>query len=262
MTGRHPFILLLAMAILAGCQNNNISPPLKDCNQSDLNFTATVTNTDCGLATGMLEVIAIGGEQPYSYSLEGGVAQETALFINLATGEYLVKVMDGFGCSTEKIALVANKSGLSVSVSATNSDCGSANGSINVNADSGVEPYQYQLDNEPPQASPAFVVGPGIYNITITDSNGCEFILSQVVKSNTTYTTHVQPIIVNSCAIIGCHDGSNSSLPNYNNFSEVQAGASMIKSRTQSGNMPKTGSLTQNQIDLIACWVDDGALNN
>jgi hypothetical protein len=68
--------------------------------------------------------------------------------------------------------------------------------------------------------------------------------------------------MANSCAISGCHDGSVSSLPNFSNLSVIQANASMIKSRTQSGNMPKTGSLTQNQIDLIACWVDDGALDN
>jgi hypothetical protein len=26
--------------------------------------------------------------------------------------------------------------------------------------------------------------------------------------------------------------------------------------------MPKQGSLTQDEIDAIVCWVDDGALNN
>ena len=207
-------------------------------------------------------VIASTGEPPYSYRIGEGVTQETAKFENLAAGEYKVKVIDNLGCLVEKIALVANNNGLTVSATSTNSNCTSTNGSIKVSASNGVEPYQYQLDNDPPQASPDFAVSPGIYVILITDNNGCEFVLSQLVKSNTSFTTNIQPIIANSCAVNGCHDGSNSSLPNFSSLSVVQANASMIKSRTQSGNMPKTGSLTQNQIDLIACWVDDGALDN
>ena len=46
-------------------------------------------------------------------------------------------------------------------------------------------------------------------------------------------------------------------------FSNIQSSASQIKSLTQSGAMPKNGSkLSQTQLDAIACWVDDGALNN
>jgi hypothetical protein len=254
-------IPIISVLVIVSCQYNKLESPV-DCSQSALDFTATVTNTDCGLSTGVIDIIAVAGKPPYKYSIDGGVTQETAKFENLAAGEYNVKVVDNLGCIVEKIAFVAIANGLTVSATSTTSDCGNTNGSIEVNASNGVEPYQYQLDNETPQESPDFVVGPGIYVILITDGNGCEFVLTQMVKSNTLYATDIQPIISNSCAINGCHDGSNSSLPNFNSLSVVQANASMIKSRTQSGNMPKTGSLTQEQINLIACWVDDGALDN
>ena len=254
-------VSILTVVYIVSCQYNKLESPV-DCSQSNLDFTATITDTDCGLTTGLIEIIATAGEPPYSYSLDGGSIQGTSIFEGLGAGDYQVKVTDNLGCTSEKIVAVANKNGLTVSSTSTLSDCGSTNGSINVNASNGVEPYQYQLDSEPPQASPDFVVGPGLYIILITDNNGCEFVLSQIVKSNTLYATDIQPIMSNSCAINGCHDGSNSSLPNFNNLSVVQANASMIRSRTQSRNMPKTGSLTQNQIDLIACWVDDGALDN
>lgn len=254
-------ISILTVVYIASCQFNELESPV-DCSQSDLDFAATITNTDCGLSTGIVDIIAVAGDPAYSYSIGEGLTQETGKFENLAAGEYQVIVTDNLGCTSEKMIVVANKNGLTVSATSTISDCGSTNGSINVNASNGVEPYQYQLDSEPPQASPDFVVGPGLYIILITDNNGCEFVLSQIVKSNTLYATDIQPIMSNSCAINGCHDGSNSSLPNFNNLSVVQANASMIRSRTQSRNMPKTGSLTQNQIDLIACWVDDGALDN
>lgn len=261
MTMKRILFTILAMVAIAGCQNNSIAPKI-DCSQSDLDFTATITDTDCGLETGIIEIIATGGEPPYSYSIDGGATQGTPIFETLVAGEYKVKVSDNIGCINEKMVVVANKNGLTVSAMSKTSDCGVTTGSIKINASNGVEPYQYQLDSQSPQASPDFVVGPGIYIILITDKNGCEFVLSQLVKSNTTYGADILPIMANSCAVNGCHDGSNSTLPNFDNFIEVQVNASMIKSRTQSGNMPKTGSLTQNQIDLIACWVDDGALDN
>lgn len=261
MTRRFIFIPLLAFICFISCQNNNVEPAV-DCSQSDLGLNAMITNTDCGLSTGMIDIAATGGVPPYIYSLDGGVVQESAKFTGLGEGEYNIKVTDSKGCVAEKMVLVGSKNGLSVSVTTTNSDCGNTNGSININASNGVEPYQYQLDSEAPQASPAFVVGPGIYSLTITDNNGCELVMSQQVMANTSYATDVEPIFAISCNVIGCHDGSNSSLPNFSELSVVQANASMIKSLTQSGNMPKTGSLTQEQKDIIACWVDDGALDN
>ena len=261
MTMNRILITFSAIILIGSCNQNTVEPPV-DCSKSDLAFVVTITDTNCGLSTGVIEVTATAGVPPYSYSLGGGAAQQQPKFDNLGAGEYIIKVTDSQGCTAEMTALVENKNGLSVSVSTTNSDCGATTGTLIINASNGVQPYQYQLDSETPQASPYFIVGPGIYNITVTDVNGCELVLSQQVKSNTSYATDVQLIIANSCNVTGCHDGSNSTLPNFSNFSEVQANASMIKSRTQSGNMPKTGSLTQEQKDIIACWVDDGAQDN
>jgi hypothetical protein len=251
---------ILILLIILGCQQNNITPKV-DCLQSDLNFVGNITNTECGLNTGKLEINASGGEPPYSYSLAGGNAQESPTFSNLGAGEYQIKVIDNVGCSVENTALVANINGLAVSANSTNSNCGDISGSINVIAVDGKEPYLYQLENNLPQSSAVFVVGPGIYELKVTDANGCEYVFSKQVESNTSFALDIQPIIANTCSTIGCHNGSNS-LPNFNNISIVQANASMIKSRTQSGNMPKTGSLTQEEKDFIACWVDDGASDN
>ena len=254
-------IISVVALFIVSCQYNKLDAPI-DCGQSNLDFTVIITDTGCGLNTGSIEIFATAGEPPYSYNLDGVTTQETAKFEDLAAGEYKVKVTDNLGCTIERTETVASVIGLTVSATSTASDCGSTNGAINLTAINGTEPYQYKLDNGVPQASPNFSVGPGIYIIITTDNNGCEFSLSKTVKSTASYDTDIQPIMANSCATTGCHDGSVSSLPNLNNLSEVQSNASMIKSRTQSGNMPKTGTLTQNQIDLIACWVDDGALDN
>ncbi len=258
---KYSVIFLVTVLFFSACQNNQLTGPV-DCSLARIEFTATLVNTDCGQATGSVEIMVTAGEGPFTYSLNGGTVQESALFSGLAAGEYTITVFDKNGCTAENTALVANKNGLEVTVTTTEGDCGVANGALTILATNGVEPYQYQLNDQPVQDTPAFTVAPGTYEIFVTDAIGCEFSLTQRVNSNTSYQADVQPIIMTSCVVFGCHDGSVSNLPNFSNFSEVQANAGEIKSRTQSRNMPRTGSLTQAQIDLIACWVDDGARDN
>jgi len=81
----------------------------------------------------------------------------------------------------------------------------------------------------------------------------------------TTYSGVIEPIIANSCALPNCHDGSNAALPNWTIFENVQAEAVEIKERTGNRTMPPSSSgivLSAEQIDDIACWVDNGAQNN
>lgn len=75
------------------------------------------------------------------------------------------------------------------------------------------------------------------------------------------YVADIKPIFETKCLLSGCH-GSDPTLPNWGVLSEVQVHASDIKRRTRDRSMPATGSLTQSQIDLITCWVDDGAPDN
>ena len=73
------------------------------------------------------------------------------------------------------------------------------------------------------------------------------------------FATNVKPIIDANC--IGCHGvGGNS--PNLTSYALVSASASSVKGAVVSGRMPQGGSLTQEEIDAIACWVDSGALDN
>ena len=76
-----------------------------------------------------------------------------------------------------------------------------------------------------------------------------------------TYSQHVDFIVKSSCAISGCHV-AGTGLPNFNNFSTFQSNAVEAKKRTQERDMPRSGSLTQQEIDIIACWADNGALDN
>lgn len=79
-----------------------------------------------------------------------------------------------------------------------------------------------------------------------------------------TFFQNIKPLITTKCAISGCHL-DNSGLPDFSQNAIIQSKAAGIKSRTASGNMPPSGSgitLTQQEIDDISCWVDDGAQIN
>ena len=73
------------------------------------------------------------------------------------------------------------------------------------------------------------------------------------------WSSSVSSIISTSCAISGCHI-PGTGRANFLDPATVQANAEDIKTRTGNRTMPQTGSLTDEQIEHIACWVDDGAV--
>ena len=86
------------------------------------------------------------------------------------------------------------------------------------------------------------------------------------------YETEIQPIFNNHCG--NCHLGNSSGGLNLSNYENLMSSGSVVAGNHESsdlydritrpesaqGDMPPTGSLSQNQIDLIANWIDEGAL--
>lgn len=77
---------------------------------------------------------------------------------------------------------------------------------------------------------------------------------------NAKFAADVAPIIANSCAVSGCHNGAQ--FPTLMSYDQIAANASSISSAVQSGAMPKTGSLSTTQKNIIKCWVQSGAPDN
>lgn len=80
----------------------------------------------------------------------------------------------------------------------------------------------------------------------------------------TSFSQTVSPIIESNCAVSGCHV-TGQQLPTLETYDQIAANASRVKARTSNGTMPPPTSmysLTQQEIDDIACWVDAGAPDN
>jgi hypothetical protein len=156
-----------------GCTANTVvtllCPPV-------LTVRVTATQPKCTSSSdGTITVYAAGGTAPYSYSLNGGAAQASNVFRNLASGIYTVTVTDAHGCTVTATGTLSGPSSLTVMASSVNPTCfAGSNGVVSVTASGGTAPYRYALNDGAVQLSSSFRnLGAGSFAVTVTDANGC-----------------------------------------------------------------------------------------
>lgn len=78
------------------------------------------------------------------------------------------------------------------------------------------------------------------------------------------YLNQVRPIVVARCAIPGCHNGDNGSDKNWLEFEKFQGKSLKVKEYVVGHVMPPSGQtqLTNEEISIISCWVDQGSQAN
>lgn len=265
-------VVVVWLLVFAGCASNDEPKPI-DCNTSDLAITlSTKTDpADCGISNGSITVSATGGDAPYQFKLSTGTYGSGATFNNLGAGSFTFMVKDANDCEKTLTGIVLSAPSSPVAGASTilnHTNCLNPNGSITVNVTGGTPPYEYKIGSGAFGSSNIFSqLKAGSYAITVNDAADCSVTINDVVASNTTvsFVADIKPILQTSCIKSGCHNGDNGADRNWSVFANVKASAQAIKSRTGNKSMPAdiapTG-LPQNQIDLIACWVDSGAQDN
>lgn len=156
--------------------------------------------------------------------------------------------------------------GPSVTAVTTNASCGNNNGSLQVTGTGGKAPYQYSINGTTFQTSDNFAsLEEGNYTITVKDANNCTNTATAAIGVNqgsVGYEATVKNIIATNCAIGTCHVSGGQAPGNFSQLSVVQSKAAQIKTRTGNKSMPVGRTLTDEQIQQIACWVDSGAPAN
>ncbi len=144
--------------------------------------------------------------------------------------------------------------------------CGVPTGVIEVMAAGGTEPYSFNLDGSSSNQNGRFTaVRQGTYRVNVIDANNCSVAKEVTVEptGEVSFLQVIAPILESNCTLPTCHvPEPGTARQDLTDFTIVQQLAPEIKRRTQNGEMPKEGSITQAEIDLIACWVDNGAPNN
>lgn len=254
-------MIIISLSTLINCNDQSETPGI-DCSGSDLSIEVIdFVKSDCDVP-GSVSLDASGGEGNYTYSLNNKDFQSSSTFTDLFAGNFTFSVKDDVGCIQNiSFTLESEPTGITLNLTGSKSECTNDTGSITAEASGGFGTLKFSLDGgDFTDISQFDLVSPGNHVVSVKDEEECEVVKEIQITTTTSLDRDIMPIILNDCAISGCHNGSQS--PRLNSKNEVINNAERIKSETQAGSMPRDRTLTQTQIDLIACWVDDGAEDN
>ena len=131
---------------------------------------------DCfGNDNGSVLLSGVGGVEPYLFGLDGGVLQTGGSFGSLVPGLHTIRIQDDSLCSNEIEISIFEPPLLEVSATHTDVVCfGFDDGTGTVKIVGGTPVYEILWDSPIPQTTQtASNLGPGPYQVVVTDANGC-----------------------------------------------------------------------------------------
>ncbi|MDD4747221.1 MAG: SprB repeat-containing protein, partial [Salinivirgaceae bacterium] len=139
----------------------------------------TFTQITCnGLNDGTVTIEATGGTAPLTYTITGGVSNNTGVFANLSAGTYQVSVTDVNACAAVQSSpfVITNPNAISITNEVyTDITCnGLANGSITIAGAGGTGVLTYTITGGASNTTGVFTdLSAGNYQVTVSDVNGC-----------------------------------------------------------------------------------------
>ncbi len=195
---------------------------------------------------GLLNVIAISGTSPYTYTINNNATQTLNIFSNLCSNNYSITVTDANGCtSTSNIAVGIRPSPVVSNIVSNNITCnGYNNGSITYTATGGTPTYTFTLNNTSASATGNFTnLIPSNYTIGIVDYYGCidsgSVTISQPASITFTNLNGISPL---------CFNGTNGSIT-----ANASGGTGAIQYSINNGSLQ--GSPTFNNLNGNATYV-------
>ena len=175
-----------------------------------VNLTLSSTDPSCnGVANGLITAVSTGGVTPYRYSLNGSALQQNNIFSGLASGNYLITMVDANGCQDTTSVLLNNSYAITMVTDSVNdiSCFGVADGYLSVLAQNGVTPYEYTINGFTYQSSPVFSgLVQGSYSVIVRDPNGCRASVTATITQPPLLGVLVDSVRPVSCA--GLNDGA------------------------------------------------------
>ena len=128
-----------------------------------------------GGTSGSVAVNVAGATPPYQYAWTGGGSN--AQLDNLAAGTYDVLVTDANGCTITFEGTITEPTALAHTLSETPAQLNGSDGTATVTVTGGTPPYTYSW-NDPAAQTTETATGLEniVYEVTVTDANGCSFI--------------------------------------------------------------------------------------
>jgi hypothetical protein len=139
-----------------------------------------------------------GGTAPYSFAWSSGQSDQT--ITGLAPGIYTVTVTDAHGCTAAQTVEVWDANcNLTAGISAADPTChGLTNGIATATATGGPLPYAYVWSSGATTQT-AENLAAGVYSVTITDANDCEFTSTITLNEPPVLTLALVDVVNTSC---------------------------------------------------------------
>lgn len=167
------------------------------------------TNVRCnGDSDGMAIVSASGGTGSLTYSwMPTGGASNSASGLN--AGNYTCVVTDHNGCSVSQAVTITQPAILVVTDSVAPISCfGGTDGAVFARATGGTPDYSYNWSDNKGTDPHITGLGPGTYNVSVSDHNGC------TATAATTAVTQPTPYVITMDSVkdVTCRGGNNGAI--------------------------------------------------
>lgn len=167
-------------------------------NNSGLSMTMLPpTQATCGQSNGAASINVTSGNGPYTYAWSNGGSSST--ISNLSAGTYSVTVTDIGNCSASATVTINSTSSITLNPTVNHTTCGNNNGSVTVTASGGTMPFSYQWSNSGNSPTISNLI-PGVYSVTVSDTNGCSATLSNQVNASTAAVVGINSSGTSVCA--------------------------------------------------------------
>lgn len=138
------------------------------------------TNPSCSTSQdGAIALTVTGGTGAYTYLWNTTTTTEN--LTNLNAGTYSVTVTDEAGCTQQKSFQLINTTQINLTAITTKTNCGQANGAVDLTVTGGASPYTYVWTNGA-TTEDLSSLGAGSYRVVVTDANGCQSIGTYFVQ--------------------------------------------------------------------------------
>lgn len=136
--------------------------------------SVTLSSPHCDQEDGELTVSASSPASTLLYALNGGPPQSDPVFSGFPPGDYLISVLDTFGCVVDTTITLEAIPGVQITaLEAEDAICGEDNGELTLHASGGTG-HLYSLDGESWQNEATFSgLAPGDYLAWVLDDAGC-----------------------------------------------------------------------------------------
>jgi hypothetical protein len=81
-------------------------------------------------------------------------------------------------------------------------------------------------------------------------------------NNQVSWSKSVKPLFETKCAISGCHVANSSQQLGLGTYEQVRASQGDVRAQVSDKKMPRGSPLSEREIFLITCWIDQGAKDN